>query len=76
MVTSLVQPLAPRTQASRQCLAALAAIVIASACLPGGTSEVSPQEIPGLEAQIADKPNDGRLLLRLRRGAFCCRSLR
>ncbi len=64
MVTSLVQSLVPRTQASRQCVAGLAAIVIASACLPVGTSPVSPQEIPELEAQIADKPNDGRLLLR------------
>ena len=64
MVNSLVQPLLPGTQISRQGLAAVGLVVAASACLPGGASEVSPQEIPELEAQIADKPNDGRLLLR------------
>jgi len=70
MVTSLVQSLLPGTQVSRQRLAALAAIVIVSACLPGVASEVSPQEIPELEAQIADKPNDGRLLLRYSAALF------
>ncbi len=58
------------TQASRQGLAALALVVIASACFPGGASEVSPQEIPELAAQIADKPNDGRLLLRFGAALF------
>ncbi len=70
MVTSLVQSLLPSTEAPRQGLAALAAIVIVLACLPGVASEVSPQEIPELEAQIADKPNDGRLLLRYSAALF------
>ncbi len=51
-------------------LATLAAVVIVSACFPGGASEVSPQEIPELEVQIADKPNDGRLLLRYSAALF------
>jgi tetratricopeptide (TPR) repeat protein len=44
-------------------LAAASALVVA-ACLPGGTSEVSPQEIPDLQAQLESRPNDGKLLLR------------
>ncbi len=38
--------------------------VLAAACLPGGTSEVSPQEIPDLQVQLESEPNNGELLLR------------
>ena len=64
MVTSLVRSRLRGSKTSRQCLTAVAIAFAVAACLPGGASEVSPQEIPELEAQIADKPNDGRLLLR------------
>ncbi|MEE8372578.1 MAG: hypothetical protein V3R87_02430, partial [Dehalococcoidia bacterium] len=37
---------------------------LGAACLPGGTSEVSPQEIPDIEARLENQPNDGKLLLR------------
>ena len=64
LVASSVRSRLRGSKTSHQGLGALAIAFAVAACLPGGTSEVSPQEIPDLEAQIADKPNDGKLLLR------------
>lgn len=38
--------------------------LLGAACLPGGASEVSPQEIPDIEARLESQPNNGKLLLR------------
>lgn len=41
-----------------------ASALLGAACLPGGASEVSPQEIPDIEARLESQPNNGKLLLR------------
>ncbi len=41
-----------------------ASALLGVACLPGGPSEVSPQEIPDIEARLENQPNNGKLLLR------------
>ena len=64
MVASSVRSRLRGFKTSHQGLGALPIAFAVAACIPGGASEVSPQEIPDLEAQIADKPNDGKLLLR------------
>ena len=64
MVASFVRSRLRGSKTSHRCLAAVAIAFAGAACIPGGASEVSPQEIPDLETQIADKPNDGKLLLR------------
>ena len=38
--------------------------LVGAACLPGAVSEVSPQEIPDIEARLENQPNNGKLLLR------------
>ena len=40
------------------------------ACLPGAPSEVSPEEIPDLEARLEAEPNNGSLLLRYAAALF------
>lgn len=48
----------------RQRWLAAVSVLLVPACLPGGPSEVSPQEIPDLEARLEEAPTDGKLLLR------------
>ena len=44
--------------------------VLGAACLPGAPSEVSPEEIPDLEARLESEPDNGTLLLRYAAALF------
>ena len=48
----------------RYTVSASASALLGAACLPGGPSEVSPPEIPDIEARLENQPNNGKLLLR------------
>ena len=48
----------------------VALAALGAACLPGAPSEVSPEEIPDLEARLESEPNNGTLLLRYAAALF------